>query len=469
MDADIYRHLDNIKNILAVNFPHIYAVLSPIEIRSTNIDAFGFITSDSDPKVYINIRRIQSVTRNYSQLEYIAAFASVILHEILHKILRHPSRFAPILKKLNPSLEHLWNIVLDAKVNYILKRLLESLGMPTRFIREHTILPSNIVMLLRNAGLTEEDLISLSEEEIFTTILSALRRLGIHPFIGHYHVPMYYGKLGEMLDSHEFWQQEGAIDREFSDVLHRLAHGLLAGIGKGEDLYELLWEGIRRKKINWRNILRNIFTSLIYKKVETLSYLRPKKQAIVLYDKYEIVLPGKFPWYQKSRSEKEINIFLIVDSSGSISNEQFKVFVDEIVNIANTFKIYKLYYLLFTDGISFGPRRLIRPSVSDLLRAFKYRTTGGTSIARVFSELNNILRGNNMPDLREDIENSVMIVFSDGYFEDDFGFSAYVKLIQKPKLVVFAICSAKWRAFPAEWSRLPQGRGLSIFVPYLGE
>ncbi|MCS7317624.1 MAG: VWA-like domain-containing protein [Candidatus Dojkabacteria bacterium] len=137
----------------------------------------------------------------------------------------------------------------------------------------------------------------------------------------------------------------------------------------------------------WKYHLRNfIKTSCFENVIENISFTRENRRVENLY-------PGK----EKTENYKFI---LAIDSSSSISKNEYFDFVSEIINISKQLEIKKMRCLFFNTKVVLD--KMLSPI--NLIKFNYYKIGGGTSLLEVFNYLEN--QKNTVP----------LIVFTDGYF-----------------------------------------------------
>lgn len=157
------------------------------------------------------------------------------------------------------------------------------------------------------------------------------------------------------------------------------------GIGSipGEILINL--DRVINKPLPWHTILQNYLTD--YAK-DDYSFRRPNKRFLPRH-----YLPTAY-------SESIANLAVAVDCSGSVTGEEFNVFIGKIEEILRTMKPKKITVIAFDTQIknvqTLGPD-------SDPFKELKFHGRGGTNVAPVLQ-----WAADNKP--------TVMLVFTDGYF-----------------------------------------------------
>ena len=246
------------------------------------------------------------------------ARATLLLHELWHIARLH------LVRRGNREPE-LWNIVCDAIINRDLKKDGYSFNkMDAVFIK------------------TDK-----SEEELYEEMLP------------NWKSPKDY--VGDLRDGEE------VSSNMASDVVNAVSNALqtakLCGYSSGE--IEGLISDLLRPKLNWRNILEKFFQDLVK---EDFSWKRPNKRY------QDIYLPSLY-----EEEGKLSHIMFFLDTSGSMSEEQFKVFLTELYYLKKEYSPEKLTIVQFDTGI----KSIVQYEKDTDLKQIKTYGRGGTSYRKV--------------------------------------------------------------------------------------
>lgn len=196
------------------------------------------------------------------------------------------------------------------------------------------------------------------------------------------------GSTGAMLvDEHpdfddvfgEFFQTDEQLEQSQLEFRRRLvqAHAVSKGSkttlpGRLQDLITELTE----PRIGWRELLSKRLTSLI--KVN-YSWMRPNKKGQF----YDMILPGMMPG-------EAIDIVIAIDTSGSISQAQLKVFLTEMVSIMQMFDQVKIHVFCF-DVQWYNPKTFTKTDLHDL-KKYEFKGGSGTDFDVIFDYCKQNLR-----------------------------------------------------------------------------
>lgn len=238
----------------------------------------------------------------------------------------------------------------------------------------------------------------------------------------------YYKKLKEyFIDEHLFERLvREELRKQLNDTIKRLMEqGLILhqnsqkniGNGIAEILREYL-EDQYKPKVNWKNLLK-IHLDIVADNRKR-SFIRPNRK-ISSY-----IAPGYIEDYIES-----INPCILIDLSGSIADEEFTQFINELLSLFKTYKMEKIRFIAFTDGVVFDKTfELAKDEEIDknwLFKNINFNYTGGTSIEE------------SLKRFEEDKELSVGIVFTDCEIDDWYK-------IKNPNKHLFVISTTKKKA-----------------------
>ncbi|AKG07800.1 hypothetical protein AAX06_06100 [Moraxella bovoculi] len=175
-------------------------------------------------------------------------------------------------------------------------------------------------------------------------------------------------------------------------------------------------EGLLKPKVNWRVVLRRFFNDL---DAQEISWVRPKKKYLPMY------LPTR-------RSNKLSSISIAVDTSGSITQEQFDQFITEISAIFRFLQPKDLEIIQFDYGI----KAINRVKDINQLRTIGFIGGGGTNVTEVIQHFIDkpskalviITDGYLSTDLPKPNNPVIWVVFNNPNFEPPFGQCIYFDL-----------------------------------------
>lgn len=163
------------------------------------------------------------------------------------------------------------------------------------------------------------------------------------------------------------YSKEGEEENRVSDVVNAVSNALQTAklCGYSTNGLEELVERLLRPKLNWRTLLEKFFQDMIK---EDYSWKRPNKRY------QDIYLPFL---YEEEKKLSHIMFFL--DTSGSMTQEQFAVFLSELRYLKNEFQPEKLTIVMFDTDI----HSVIEYKNDDSLSKLKVKGRGGTSYVEV--------------------------------------------------------------------------------------
>ena len=343
---------------------------------------------------------VRTACTNGSTIEYNPAFFLrlsegernfVIMHEVMHIILRHPARVG----KRNPVL---WNTAADLIVNDWLWQMrydFTNKGIP--FEKPEIALFG----LVPTRGSTESIYATLCQK-------NNKKRSSFRTVI----IPKSWREDLQAEPSDDLLppaQGDAAVgDGEMRQLLKSL-YNKSRGTGKSMKLPFELRGALEGKRVRWDKLLRNFMTEEIS---DDTSYLTPERK----YLHMDLIVPG----YGTHRSVIE-QIWAFVDCSGSISQQEMREFLFQLKSITASFRC--VMNICYWDTSVNDVYRKIR-SKNDIVKCLP-RYSGGTDINCVYRWL------------RESrVSPDIMLILTDGDFGalDDAVFIPTLK--QKTLLVL---------------------------------
>lgn len=241
----------------------------------------------------------------------VPALVQVMKHEVLHMIFNHTNR--KLYNVNNQAEKHNWNIAMDCIINQYL---------------EASHLPEGCVTLDSLSKALEKQL------EPFQTAQYYYDQIEQAPD----HLKQKTEGL-ETVDDHQSGQEGNQGEQSQSDMQNQINKGIVAKnaqeaakFAKGlvpEGLVSAISSLKDEAQVNWKSILRNFISNATSnKRIST----RKKTNR-----RFGLQYPG-------SKKEKKLNLAVCIDTSGSISEEQFTTFITEIKSIhKNCSKVHLIY------------------------------------------------------------------------------------------------------------------------------
>lgn len=297
----------------------------------------------------------------------------VMRHELLHCVLQHPLR--------GRGLHHrMYNIACDIVVNSAILRAMEN---PTLFLTDEAI----PVMHLAPDGREGAD---CSAEEIYDML-----RLKYGDLPDDLMRQALEKDFGKRLDSHEEWddmEEETLLAAEWRDILRKECERL----DSPEEIPPVIREWLNRddyqSKIDWRRILHDFLQS----SVDYMDYTFHPPDRRFADSEYI------FPAFSPVDAESIHDLWLLVDTSGSISDEDLRMVYGEVRSCLDMFPG-------FQGTISFFDTQVTDPvpltSVGDLEKILP-EGGGGTSFEAIFQYMKD--------NLSENLPASI-VVMTDGW------------------------------------------------------
>lgn len=303
----------------------------------------------------------------------------LVAHECMHPILNH-------LTRTGGRDQQLWNIATDLAINTMLVN--SGFTLP-----EIAIIPHNNAYTFKEVGITIEELDKKGAEEIYEELLQKAEEIkkGMQLVDG--------GESNPSLDNHiyGFGNEKGdsiqsdnsikvGIEQKWRNVIAEAANvarrqgKLPAGLGR-------LVEEVLEPKIDWRTQLyRYIVNQIMF----DYTYQRPHKRSAAI----GFYLPGTV--------KESLNIFVSIDTSGSISKEDMEGFLGELLGIGDAFQNINIR-LIICDAKVHEVYDLTKANVEKIL-SLEMSGGGGTDHRPIYDYIVN--NTNNC---------SVLINFTDGF------------------------------------------------------
>jgi predicted metal-dependent peptidase len=343
-------------------------------LKLVNADEWCSTAATDGRNFYYNTRFIKML--KFKEIEFLFG------HEILHCIYDHFGRCG----NRDPQL---WNIAGDFCNNADLKK--HKIG---EFI---TSVPC----------LYDEKYEGMSAEEVYDDLYKNAKKININDL------------LNQMIDDHLDHADDNDSDKgdgkdgqgmrpsmsaeERQQVRDELKEAMLSaaqtcGVGNLPMGVKRLLTNLTEPKMDWRELLRMQLESTIK---SDYTWLRSSRKGWHM----DAIMPGM-------RTTDAIDIAVMIDMSGSISDQQGKDFVSEIKGIMETFEDYRIYVGSFDTDV-YNVKQYTSDNLEDIT---EYQLTGGggTDFECIFHYLK-----------EHEIEPKKLVVFTDGYPCGDWGDANY--------------------------------------------
>lgn len=315
--------------------------------------------------------------------------SGVITHELMHVVLNHLTR-----TESRDAL--LFNYACDVVVNHIL--ISNDFQLP-----KGGLIPSNNEITFCNVNIKDID--KKSAEVVYDEITSKLKKtkqnmqtIADSRFDEHITDDLKNGKdskgnplnekqIKEIKDNINKWKRLLVESATYSRTIGQMPNGMSRCIDK-----------IFNEKINWRNLLYRFITNSI---PIDFSYAKPSKRS----------LASKF--YMPHMKKEELQVFIAIDSSGSVQQSELSEFLSEMVSISKSFSNIKMYVVSCDCAIQ-EVLEVSNGSVQTVLD-IKIKGGGGTSVKPIAD-----LIENDYPSTK------ILIYFTDGFIDHyDFNSKPY--------------------------------------------
>jgi predicted metal-dependent peptidase len=294
----------------------------------------------------------------------------VLVHETLHVLFKHVTRG----KNKQPDI---WNICVDLSVNTILKN--ENFSMLSC-----SVVPDyDDVFKLNKGAVVVKDVSQKTPEQIYDELENKLPvqeaiSLG---FDEHRKIENGQGK-----DSQE---GQGLSNKRVKELLTE-AKTYAEMCGSLSNGVQKLLDGFLESKVNWRAMLQKYLQKQI--KLGS-SWSKPNKR----FRHRGIYLP--------SHSKENVELTVAIDTSGSISDEHFKEFMSEILEMAKSYENVKIQMLQWDTEVM-KDQTLTGTEIIEDLRPER-KGYGGTTLSCV----KDYFVKNSL------VTPSLLIILTDGYIE----------------------------------------------------
>lgn len=295
----------------------------------------------------------------------------VLMHEVMHCALNHPKR----RKNRN---NRLFNIACDIVVN---SNIMHSMGQSSFQVAGEEAM---------HLTPKKKEGFLYSAEEVYEMLLDKYDGDGRGMEMVAADLEKDYG---DILDDHDIWQiltEEDFSAEEWKENLKAAAK--FAGNAIPAGARKLMEEYEHQSKLDWKKLLQD-FVKEVCDRYD-FTFAPPDKR----FTTGDFILPS----FIESTDQMVKNIWFVVDTSGSISNEQLAKSYGEIKTAIEQFT-YLEGYLSFFDTVVTEP---VKFDSMESLYEIKPTGGGGTSFQIIFE----YMKENMLTDLPE-----AVIILTDGY------------------------------------------------------
>lgn len=318
---------------------------------------------------YYNVDFVKKLSTK--KLEFLFA------HEILHCVFDHFGRVGSRDRRLS-------NIAQDYAVNQILVD--ERIG---ERITEVDICQDN-----KYRG--------MPWEQIYDELMKNVKKMSMEDFLeqlgdlldDHINEDGRNGKSGDKGDKEGNGKGAGGLSKEEAQAIRdeikqaMIQSAAAAGAGKVPAGIQRLIKDLTEPKMNWRELIRMNIQSIIR---NDYSFVRPSRKGW----QSGAVLPGM-------RNDETIDVAIAIDMSGSIGDEDARIFLSEIKGIMDQYADYAIDIWTFDTQV-YNHQRITHDNSEDLL-TYDLQGGGGTDFEANWEFMKEV-----------DLQPKKFIMFTDGY------------------------------------------------------
>jgi len=349
---------------LLTDFPFFGSIamhLIPIELNEEEVEKYGIKTIAVDE--YGNLPYNPKFIEKLSDIEV----KFVLCHEIMHVCLRH-------LQRCGTRKQTLWNVATDHAVNDILSH---TFTLPNKCVHFPQLSGKSAEetydWLIKNARTTtkcpqgfvqDKHIYGVSKKKGSSVTSGKKKCSSSSPFFRKGQQPIDVPRV--VREAHNFARQQGnvpaGIERIFSDILNPV--------------------------MNWKEVLRKFIVSVI---PHDFTYAYPSKKSY------------SSGFYMPRVVREFIDIVVAVDSSGSITDEEYAEFLTEIYAMSKQFENLRMTVIVCDCEI----QNVIEVTQTFDPYSIKGRGYGGTSSIPVYKWI----KDNKNDNIK------LLVYFTDGYID----------------------------------------------------
>ncbi|RLE64872.1 MAG: hypothetical protein DRJ47_06770 [Thermoprotei archaeon] len=401
-DLRRYKHeLDKVRTALYIKSPFIATLIMGCKV--VLVDRLGFPAAAGEDTIYLDRGFFESKEKMV-----------ILAHEALHVALRHVFRMKTVVDRERDIPKQaaceLYNLASDAVVNEILS--MHGMNIPYEAVTMYRV--------AKMLGVHESDINKLAAENLYVLLKRNVKVVEL---------PAGYWMKGDMEAGRKMDDEMGC--GEGSTKIEEKRSGSGNALVLQEDQFKgASWEEkisralnsakvagnvpaglerlvkISRGEVNWRSVLRDIVSSGCKKIVETPFRLSRKHPELPGIKKFGVS-----------------NVWVLVDTSGSIGDEELAKFVGEMLEMCRSMRAS--LKVVFWDAQPYGIQEV--RSISDF-KNIKVMGGGGTMIGPT---LDLVLKNMKYGD--------PVVILSDGYIADvSESAQLFQKVKSKSRVAVFA-------------------------------
>lgn len=308
----------------------------------------------------------------------------VIMHEVFHVLLQHARRAAGSVRD-----HQLWNTACDLIINNM---LINQLNHPMRMYGIPFSMPEGGLYRYMSASTTAENLYARLQKD--NACNPTLQKVLLMPdWVGTGQPkPTEYAPAADLLPESGSAQGQQADDQLLKGILRSAMSSHQDAASRGDSSYYVpaaCYDLYAVKPLNWRKLLFNMLDHQIS---DDSSYATPERK----YLHMDLILPGH------TTSEEVLGeVWLFVDSSGSIPTQTMSAFLTQVHHILKSFPC--TMNIAYWDTAVTDVYRKIRKEKE--LQSCLPHHSGGTNINCVYRWI------------RENkIRPDAMVILTDGYY-----------------------------------------------------
>ncbi len=350
MSVSVKEKLQYARTILSISSPFFATLALQTDVRFKEPSESPMPTAWTDGlNVYFNTEFANSLSRE--------EFTAVLMHELLHIAFLH----VPRRRGRKP---RRWNWAADYAINWLIKqeadRVAKTFGKPKFYLPDDALLDDKF------ANMSAEQVYAKLEEEE-----------------GEEEDDDLFSLFGDIL------QEDASVgnDHVVAEVKQRLAQAMQAAKLRGTlpAGIERVVDGVLNPPRDWRRELADLIETF----PADFTFTPPDRR----FHDADFVLP--------SLGGEQVELAVAFDTSGSISPDELKLYLSEVVGLLQQFDHIKLR-VLTCDAAVHEDVELDENDIDSFAQRVKFRGGGGTDFRPVFERLN-------------DDRPRMLMFFTDGY------------------------------------------------------